>query len=375
MKILLTGGGTGGHFYPLIAVAEEIRAIVKEKKLLHADMYYMSDTPYNKSILFDHGIEFVRVPCGKYRRYFSLQNITDIFKTAWGVVYGLYKTFEIYPDVVFAKGGYASFPAVCAARILRIPVVMHESDSAPGKVNEWTGKFAKYIALSYPDAGAYFPKDKVAWTGNPIRKDILIPTDNGAFETLQLEQGVPVITVLGGSQGSQIINDIIINLLPQLLREYQIVHQTGTRNIKEVQGVVDIVVKDTALRNRYKPFEYLNPLMLRMAAGISSLVITRAGSTLFEVAAWGLPSIVIPITSSNGDHQRKNAFSYARNGAGLVIEENNLTQEILYAQIQKIMSDPLLRERMTQAARDFAKLGAARTIAEGVISIAIEHEK
>ena len=149
MKILLTGGGTGGHFYPVIAVAQEIKKITKERKLIRSELYFMSDTPYNKGILFDNGIEFIKVPTGKYRRYFSLLNISDVFKTAWGVVSGLIKVFNIYPDVIFGKGGYASFPALFAGKILGIPVIIHESDSVPGKVNLWAGKFAQKIALSY----------------------------------------------------------------------------------------------------------------------------------------------------------------------------------------------------------------------------------
>ena len=364
MKILLTGGGTGGHFYPVIAVA-----------LLDSELYFMSDTPYNKGILFDNGIEFVKVPTGKYRRYFSLLNAVDVFKTGWGVVSGLIKVFSIYPDVIFGKGGYSSFPALLAGKILGIPVVIHESDSVPGKVNLWAGKFAKRIALSYPEAEVYFPKDKVAWTGNPIREDIVIPIRDGALESLGMEYGISTILILGGSQGSEIINDNLLKTLPKLVEKYQIIHQTGTRNFKEVSETSKVVLGESRFANRYKPLEYLNPLTLRMAAGVASIIITRAGSTLFEVATWGVPAIVIPITDSNGDHQRKNAFAYARTGAAVVIEENNLTSEILLAQVESLINDPLKREKMSAAARSFAKLDAARTIADEIINIALTHEQ
>lgn len=374
MKILLTGGGTGGHFYPLIAVAQELHTIAKEKKLLNSELYFMSDSPYNKSILFDNGIEFVKVPTGKYRRYFSLLNIFDIFKTAYGVVYGLIRVFAIYPDIIFSKGGYASFPALLAAKILGIPVIIHESDTVPGKVNLWASKFAQKIALSYPEAEEYFPKDKVAWTGNPLRKEVTISIDKKAQEFFDLEDTSPIILVLGGSQGSVIINDALLDALPQLLSKYQIIHQTGTRNITEVASTAKLVIGNNHI-SRYKPLEYLSPLDLRVAAGGSSLVITRAGSTLFEIAVWGVPAIVVPISSSNGDHQRKNAFAYARTGAAVVIEENNLTSEILLVQIEALMGDVMKREKMTAAAHAFAKLNAARTIAEEIISIALTHEQ
>jgi UDP-N-acetylglucosamine--N-acetylmuramyl-(pentapeptide) pyrophosphoryl-undecaprenol N-acetylglucosamine transferase len=374
MKILLTGGGTGGHFYPLIAVAQELHVVTKEKKLMDSELFYMSDTPYNKGILFDNAITYVRVPTGKYRRYFSLLNFFDIFKTIYGVIYGFVRVFMIYPDVIFGKGGYSSFPAMLAGKILGIPVVIHESDSVPGKVNLWAGKFAKKIALSYPEAEEYFPKDKVAWTGNPLRKEITLSIDKKAQEFFNLEDSLPLILILGGSQGSEIINDALLGALPKLISSYQIIHQTGTRNIKEVSETSRLILGDEH-EARYKPIEYLSPVALRVAAGGASIVITRAGSTLFEIAAWGVPAIVIPISSSNGDHQRKNAFAYARTGAALVIEENNLTTEILVAQIDALMKDSLKRQKMTLAAHSFAKLDAAKTIAEGIINIALTHEQ
>jgi UDP-N-acetylglucosamine--N-acetylmuramyl-(pentapeptide) pyrophosphoryl-undecaprenol N-acetylglucosamine transferase len=375
MKILLTGGGTGGHFYPLIAVAQELHIIAKEKKLLNSELYFMSDTPYNKGILFDNGIEYVGVPTGKYRRYFSLLNFLDIFKTAYGIIYGFIRVFAIYPDIIFSKGGYASFPALFAAKILGIPVMIHESDTVPGKVNLWAGKFAKKIALSYPEAEGYFPNDKVAWTGNPIRKEITMAVDKKAQEFFDLEDISPIILVLGGSQGSELINNALLDALPKLLTSYQVIHQTGTKNIEEVSGTAKIILGDNKYFSRYKPMKYLSPIALRVAAGGASLVITRAGSTLFEIAAWGVPAIVIPISSSNGDHQRKNAFAYARTGAGIVIEENNLTSEILLAQIETLMNDTLKREKMRSAAHAFAKHDAARTIADAIINLALTHEQ
>jgi UDP-N-acetylglucosamine--N-acetylmuramyl-(pentapeptide) pyrophosphoryl-undecaprenol N-acetylglucosamine transferase len=374
MKILLTGGGTGGHFYPLIAVAQELHAVAKEKKLINSELYFMSDAPYNKSILFDNGIEFIKVPTGKYRRYFSILNFFDIFKTAYGVLYGLLRVFTIYPDVIFSKGGYASFPAVLAGKLLGIPVVIHESDTVPGKVNLWAGKFAERIALSYPEAEEYFPKGKVAWTGNPIRKEITLPVDKKAQEFFDLEDTAPIILVVGGSQGSEVINNALLEALPKLVESYQIIHQAGTRNIKEVEGTAKLVL-NAGHQGRYKPLEYLSPVDLRVAAGGASLVITRAGSMLFEIATWGVPAIVIPISVSNGDHQRKNAFAYAHAGAGVVIEENNLTSEILLAQIESLMGDTLKRQKMSAAAHAFAKHDASKIIAEGIINIALTHEQ
>ena len=195
MKILFTGGETGGHFYPIIAIAESIRAEAKAKKILMPSLFYMAPTKYNPRALFDNEISYIYVPAGKIRRYFSLLNITDAFKTAIGCITAIIKLFSIYPDVVFGKGGFGSFPALFAARVLGIPVIIHESDSHPGRVNAWAGKFAKKIAISYESASGYFKtdKNKIAFNGNPIRKDIAQTLTNGAYEFLQLEQNTPTI--------------------------------------------------------------------------------------------------------------------------------------------------------------------------------------
>ena len=376
MKILFTGGGTGGHFYPIIAVAEAIQDLVKENKILNPQLYYMAPIPYNARALFEFGIEFIQVPAGKMRRYFSLLNFTDIFKTLYGCLWALYKVYSIYPDVIFGKGGYASFPTLFAAKILNIPVIIHESDSKPGKVNSWAGKFAKKIALSYPDAIQYFThKDRVAYTGNPIRSSIIQPLQNGAREFLNLEEGTPVVLILGGSQGSQNINDVIVSALPELLNNFQIIHQTGKANLEEIKSTSTVVLKDHPYAFRYHPFDYLNELALRMSAGVANVVVSRAGSTIFEIAAWGTPSIIIPLPSSISHDQTANAISYSKTGAASVIEENNLSAHVLIEEIGRIVGSNSISELMRAKAREFARLDSARLIANAILNLALEHEK
>ena len=374
MKILLSGGGTGGHFYPLIAVAEAINDIVKEEKLLPPSLYFMGPGEYDKEKLFENGITFIKVSAGKRRIYFSFLNFLDYFRTFFGVIHAVLSMFSIYPDVVFAKGGYASFPALFAAKILGIPVVLHESDSSPGRVNKWAGKFARSVALSFPEAAADFPEGKTAFSGQPIRKAIIIPSESGAYEFLELDQSVPVIFVISGSQGAEIINDILVDSLPELLSKYQIIHQTGAAHLEDIEKRVSVSLSPEA-RRRYKPFGYLNDLAMRMSSGVASLVVSRAGSTIFEIASWGLPSIVIPIANSHGGHQRKNAFNYARAGAAEVIEEKNLSPHILIAEIDRLMADEKGRAKMAEAAKSFSKPDAARKIAKEILAIALEHEK
>jgi len=378
MKIVMTGGGTGGHFYPLIAVAEEIQEISRKEKILMPEIIFVSTDPYNRKELFDHEIEYVNVPAGKRRvgavGMSKVRNFIDIFKMGFGVIIAILKMYSIFPDVVFAKGGYTSYPVLMAARIFGIPVIIHESDSVPGRVNLWAGKFAKRIALSYREAAEYFPKDKTAYTGNPVRKDIRMPLTNGAFEYLKLEEDVPVLLILGGSAGARVINDAILTALPFLVQKYQIIHQTGKANLKEVSNTASVILDNNPLKDRYKPFDYLNSLAMRMAAGVSSLVISRGGSTIFEIALWGIPSILIPITESNGDHQRKNSYNYAREGAATVIEESNLSPEIIINEVTRIMDNPKIQARMNEAAKKFARPDSAELIAREILKLAIKHE-
>ena len=375
MKILLTGGGSGGHFYPLIAVAESINEIAKKENLVSAELFFMSNNPYDMESLIENNITFVQIPAGKIRRYSSILNIFDFFKTIYGVIVALRKVFKIYPDIIFSKGAYASFPVLMAAKILKIPVVIHESDSVPGKTNLWAGKFARKIAISYPEAANYFPKNKVAYTGNPLRKEVLKIDKKGSHEYFGLENNLPTILIIGGSLGAKLINDRILNSLPDLVSKYQILHQTGKNNIQEVSELSKIILANNPNISRYRIFDYLNNLSLTMAAGSADLIISRAGSTIFEIACWGIPSIVIPITETNGNHQRMNAYAYARSGAASVIEESNLTPNVLIGEIDRILQDNNLKQKMSIAAKNFTHPNAADKIAREIINIALTHEE
>ncbi len=374
MKILFTGGATGGHFYPIIAVAQALYDRAKERKVLPPKLYFMAPSQYNPRALFDNDIEFIKIPAGKVRRYFSLLNFTDLFKTAYGILIAIVNMYRIYPDIVFGKGGFGSFPALVAARILRIPVIIHESDSSPGRVNAWAAKFAQKIAISYPEASKYFDINKVAYTGNPIRKEIILPLSNGALEFLNLEEKTPVIAVFGGSQGSQNINDAIIDGIGEIVKKYQVIHQTGRKNFDSVNDTVKVVLKDNPFSYRYHPFDYLNDLAIRMTAGTASVVISRAGSAIFEIAAWGIPSIIIPLPKEISHDQEKNAFAYAHSGACSVIEEQNLNPHILLSEIDRIVNSSSIRNKMIQGAKQFSHTNAAQKISEVILEIGLSHE-
>lgn len=376
MKIVFTGGGTGGHFTPIIAIAQRVNEIIDREKIIGAKLYYFSDDPYDKELLFENGLIFQEIKSGKMRLYFSIKNFFDIFKVFLGVINATFKLFSIYPDVVFGKGGYASFPTLLAARLLRIPVVIHESDCAPGRVNLWAGKFAKRIAVSYKEASEYFPQANVAWTGQPIRLEIEQPgIKEDGLNFFKLESGLPIILIIGGSLGAELINNTVIDGIEDLLKDYQVIHQTGVKNYKNVMDRVEVILANNPNKARYLPFAYLNQLQIKMAAGIATVIISRAGSTIFEIASWGVPAILVPITKTNLDHQRKNAFAYARAGGGVVIEEENMTANILHSEIKRIIDNKNDYEKMRLHAKAFYKPEAATKIAREIVSIALTHEK
>ncbi len=376
MKIVFTGGGTGGHFYPIIAVVQKVNQIINNENIIGAKLYYFSDSPYDKEMLVENELLFEEINAGKMRTYFSLKNFTDIFKIFFGIINALFKMFSIYPDVVFGKGGYASFPTIFAARILHIPVVIHESDSAPGRVNKWAGHFAKKIAISFLESANYFPKNKIAWTGQPIISEIEQKAEQKkALDYFKLESNLPTIFVLGGSQGSELINNTILDALPRLVENYQIIHQVGVNNFKIVTNRAEVVLNNNPHKLRYLSMSFLNPLAMRMAAGAANIIVSRAGSTIFQIASWGIPSIIIPFTESNADHAKKNAFNYARAGACSVVEEMNMTANILSSEIERITTDNQTWQQMAQNAKAFYKPGAAEKIARTLVNIALSHEK
>lgn len=378
MKVVLTGGATGGHFYPLIAVIEGIEDIASEKRLIEPQYFYFGPKPFDPDLLPEHDIEYVKTGGASIKKDGRVK-FSGFFGLTAAVIRTFPKLFSIYPDVVFSTGSYAAFPTLFCARLLRIPVVIYDADAAPGKVSLWSSKFAKWIAVAHPDAGAAFPakiKDRIARVGHPIRKSIQNVAHEGGHEFLKLDPTVPTILIMGGSQGAQAINEVVLDALPMLLENYNVVHQTGVANFTEISGIASVSLKGNRYyESRYRPFGLLNALAIKMAAGVSSLVLARAGSgTIFEVACWGLPAILVPIPIDVSHDQTENAFSYARVGGAVVIEQRNLTPHVLVAEIKRLMDDESLRTKMGEAGKTFARPDAGRKIAEIILETGIEHE-
>ena len=266
-------------------------------------------------------------------------------------------------------------PALFAARFWKIPLIIHESDTVPGRANKWGSKFASRIAVSFPQAASFFPQDKVAHTGNPIRREVRSPAQAPERSEFNLGEGTRTIFIIGGSLGSQTVNEVILQTLPELLKDYEVIHQTGRGNLADMNARSKVLLQNHPEKQRYHPFGYLSTSQVAAAGRLCDIVISRAGSTIFEIAAWSKPAILIPIADSNGDHQRENAYAYSESGAADVLEESNLTTTILKNQIQKILGDEKRSKLMSERAAHFAKTDAAETIAREILEIALKHER
>ncbi|RJQ29992.1 UDP-N-acetylglucosamine--N-acetylmuramyl-(pentapeptide) pyrophosphoryl-undecaprenol N-acetylglucosamine transferase [Candidatus Parcubacteria bacterium] len=375
VRILFTGGGSGGHTYPLLAVLQEMKRIAIERHLV-AEFHYLGPIDDFSIVLQNEGVEIHSLVAGKLRRYASILNVIDIPKFFIGAIQALAKLFTLMPDVVFSKGGTGALPVVISSWFYRIPVIIHESDAAPGLTNLLSGKFSSRIAVSFDRALSYFNPQKTACIGAPIRPALLSnrPEKETAKEELGFNPKEPLVLILGGSQGSQRIDEFIVSNLQGLIQTTQVLHQTGTANYADTErlaraALADVPVK-TEVAHRYQAIGFLDQ-NLKNALVAADLVVSRAGSgTIFEIAAFGKPSILIPLLESANNHQRINAYEFAKTGAAIVIEEENLLPGIFINQLRNVLKNKNLSNKMSIAAGQFFRSGAAEILAREIFRIA-----
>jgi UDP-N-acetylglucosamine--N-acetylmuramyl-(pentapeptide) pyrophosphoryl-undecaprenol N-acetylglucosamine transferase len=337
-------------------------------------LYYIGPDPYDQSALDRYKLTFVRTPAGKRRRYASLRNFLDIWKTFFGVFIAIFRLFVIYPDVIMSKGSYTSVPVTIAGWLLRIPIVVHESDAVPGSANKMASHFARYVAVSYPGTAEHFPTEKTAHTGIPIRTELLVGPAAGKGQELGFAPGLPVILILGGSQGAERINELILRTLDKLLLNFSVVHQTGKSHFDITTASARGLIPDQELLSHYHPVAFLEATALNEVMHTADLIISRAGSgTIFEISIHAKPAILIPIPEEISHDQRTNAYAYARRGAATVMEEHNLEAGLLAAEINRIMGDKGMYQSMQEAARTFAPRDAGEKLATTLIEIGEEH--
>lgn len=361
--IIFTGGGTGGHVYPALAVyaalPEELRRRVR---------WIGSRRGIERTILLGSGIPFTPIPTGKLRRYLDLENLFDLFRVGAGVLRALRELRRLDGAVVFSKGGFVAVPVVVAARLLGIPVVIHESDSDPGLATRLTAPLAEVICVPYADSGRSFSwslRRRILVSGNPVRREFFTASPERALALVGLEEdNRPVVLVTGGSLGARQLNEFVRQEFDALLDAATVIHQTGDEGIALI-GELSARAAQRTGEGQYTgapSWDTEFPPLLRRA----NLVVCRAGAgAIWELAVTGTPAVLVPLSSgaSRGD-QIRNARRYAETGAAIVPDDSFRT---IAREVQELVTDPDRLKQMSAAARQFASGNSAITIA-GVIA-------
>ncbi len=363
MRILFTGGGTGGHVFPIIATRQAFTENAPASRQGGHTFYYLGPDSFAKENLNSQGIKTKFILAGKIRRYFNLNILLDLIKLIIGIVQSFWYLFVWAPDVIFSKGGYGSFPVVLVGWIYRIPIILHESDSAPGLANRVLANFAKKIILSFPGSEKYFPnhQKKIVLIGNPIRKEITQGSKEQGRVMFKITSNKPIVLIIGGSQGAQKINEIIINTLPRLLEMSEVIHVSGEKNLRYVE-------KNTEKLATYHLYPFLDVEQMKQALAVAGLVVNRAGAgSIFEISACGKASILIPLPRSAFDHQRKNAYEFSKTGAAVVLQQENLTPNLFLDEISKLLRNPDRLKEMGEKAKFFYNPETPELIREEIL--------
>ena len=364
MKIVFTGGGTMGHIFPLVSVARELKLAFPNPNLKLN--YFGPKHPKGDAFLEDEGVKIKHILAGKIRRYFDLKNFIDFFKTPIGILQAFCLLFFKWPDLIISTGGYGSFPVCLAGFLLRVPIILLEADVEPGLASKTIAKFSSQIFTAFPDT-LYFSKQKTICLGNPIRRSLLEGSVQKAKMLFNLKGDKPVLLILGGSLGSRNINNLILEILLNLIKNFEIIHQAGEEKFGVVEMEAKAYLKDKQLLE-YHCLPFLNEEQLKQGLSVADFVISRAGSgALFELASTGKPSLLIPLPNSAQNHQVKNAYKLADHGAAYVVEEENLKPNFFLQRFENIALNEETKKIMRQNALKFARPEAGFKIAKFVL--------
>ena len=343
-RIILTGGGTAGHVTPNIALIPKLR------ELGYDIQYIGSYNGIEKELIEPFGIPYHGISSGKLRRYFSLQNFTDPFRVIKGFGEARKLIKSLKPDVIFSKGGFVSVPVVLAGKRCKVPVIIHESDMTPGLANKLAIPSAVKVCCNFPETLDALPEGKAVLTGSPIRQELLTGDKDAARKMCGFTDEKPVILVIGGSLGAVAVNEAVRAALPELLKQFQIIHLCG-------KGKVDHSLKEI---KGYCQFEYIKN-ELRDLFALADVVISRAGANaICELLALRKPNLLIPLSAraSRGD-QILNAHSFERQGFSLVIEEEQLTNATLLDAVHNLYEN---REQFINAMHNSGQQDPIATI-------------
>lgn len=375
-RILVTGGGTQGHISPALAVIEAIRQGTPNAQFL----YIGGVRGLEKEIVTNAGVPFVGIQTGKLRRYFSVENFIDQLRLPIGFLQSLRAIRKFCPHVVLSTGGYVAVPPVLAARVLRIPILIHEQTVQIGLANGITSRFATRIALSFESALSELSpaqQKKAFVTGNPVRPTIFNGDANEAKKFCSFsadDDSLPTLYVTGGSQGARIINRAVEGVLSSLLESCRVIHQCGRQPEGEEQGFdrSQAAARELPahLQKRYYVSRFIAEEINHVFA-LADLVIGRAGAgTVAELCALGKPALYIPLVPTGGDEQTRNAQMCEKIGAAKILKQSELTGESLLAAVRVLLSDREQLAEMAKAARSLAKHEAATVLAQAVVTLA-----
>lgn len=349
MKVLMVGGGTGGHVHPAIAIAEAVQDKILDSQIL----FVGSEGGIEEKIVPEARFSLVTIKARGLLRKISFKSITSPFYAIAGFFDSIKVIRSFDPDIIVATGGFVSLPVVLAGFFLRVPVILHEANLIPGisaKICKW---FAKAVTIAYEPQRKYFRWKKVYCTGGPVRKNIINTVKGIAIQNMGLRQDQKIILVLGGSQGARSINKAMIDALPALAGlNIQVLHVSGERDHEWVKSSVGEDLQ----------FYHLIPYMFNIWDGLaaSDLVVSRAGATIIsEIVARGLPSILIPFPYSSEGHQDHNAKMLHDAGAAVVVKDESLNKEVLIGEISRIFRDRELYSGMCAASAALGRPNAA----------------
>ncbi|QXJ58408.1 undecaprenyldiphospho-muramoylpentapeptide beta-N-acetylglucosaminyltransferase [Enterococcus raffinosus] len=343
MRILVTGGGTGGHIYPALAFIRYVQKIQPDSEFL----YVGTHRGLENKIVPETGISFKTIKIQGFKRKLSFDNLKTVQLFLESIKRSKEILREFKPDVVIGTGGYVSGSVVYAAARMKIPTIVHEQNSVPGITNKFLSRFADKVGICFPDAAQYFPENKTALVGNPRAQEVVTSGKSDVLEQYKLLPDTPTVLIFGGSQGALKINQAVIQALPKFSqKDYQVLYASGDRYYNEISEKIDV---EKISRNLS-----LQPYIKNMTDVMANvdLLIGRAGATsIAEFTALGLPAILIPSPYVTNDHQTKNAQSLVNAGAVKMIADANLTGENLVEAVDEIMSNNEKREIMAKASR------------------------
>jgi UDP-N-acetylglucosamine--N-acetylmuramyl-(pentapeptide) pyrophosphoryl-undecaprenol N-acetylglucosamine transferase len=371
MRVLISGGGSGGHIYPALAVATQLQETYNAQIL-----YLGSDDGLETDLVPAAGLRMVVVKAGKLQRFVSWRTLVGVARVPVGMLQALSIVRAFRPDAAFTSGGYVAVPAGLAARLNRVPLLMHQQDVPPNLSNRLIAPLATRISVAFADSLHYFPAHKTVQLGNPVRQAILEArqtTPEQAREQLGLAAERPLLLVTGGSQGARHLNQTLCRALPTLLEQCQVLHISGKNLFDETRALAESALADldAGTRQRYRLVPYLSEQM-PLALQAATLVVCRSGAaTLSELAALSKPAILVPLPPAlGGSPQEANAAMFGQKKAAEVIRDTDLSPEILAQRVQECINAPEHLQTMAQAAGSMAKPEATREIVQAIASLA-----